>query len=231
MATFPHTRTPHSTRHSPHILHFNQSHHVWNCNIQHRTTFHIHWRHFAPNRSTTSRHTIPHHAINRSPHSDINYTSHCPTAHIALSQTTPHIHHAFYITAMFNKLSNHYGHTTRYIPQPDFASQHTTIPRRTMFHNTISVTLHDFTCSPYSTLHFIPHRSHIRMNKAQHPTSGIAKQIGPHHTMATTVAMWCVTDLVVLNVWNDVRCMVYYAGNVTVGCEILSICGGEMWNV
>ena len=100
MATFPHTRTPHSTRHSPHTLHFNKSHHVWNCNIQHRTTFHIHWRHFAPNRSTTSRHTIPHHAMHTSPHSDINYTSHCPKPHHT-SHTAFQL--SFYITAMSNK--------------------------------------------------------------------------------------------------------------------------------
>ena len=42
-----HTRTPHSTpRHIPlHTFCISIRHHVWNCNIPHRTTFDIYWSH------------------------------------------------------------------------------------------------------------------------------------------------------------------------------------------
>ena len=62
------------------------------------------------------------------------------------------------------------------------------------------------------------------MHKAQRPTSGVAKHFKshqiPHHAMC---------DLVVLNMWSDVRCgMVCCAGNV-VRCEILL--SGSRWDV
>ena len=128
-------------------------------------------------------------------------------------QTIPH-HSVFH---------NHISH---------LASQHIT-DSTSQTHFTPRLTLHDitFSISPYRTYsasYLIPHHSHIRMNKAQHPTSGIAKhstshQI-PHHTIPHH-AMWCVIWWN-WNMWNDVRCgMVCCAGNVPVWCEILLRCG------
>ena len=127
------------------------------------------------------------------------------------------------------------------IPQPHFTSCITThhhIPHaphhHPTFHNTSSDTAHVashhiahilhctlfFTsCSiapyrTYSTLHLILHHSHIRMNKAQHPSSGIAKhstshQIS-HHTIPHRTTVMCA-----LMVLKYVKCgMVCCAGNM-----------------
>ena len=110
-SNFPHTRTPHSTpRYIPHHTfcisviphhtmseiatfhiapHFRYTSH----HISHRTIIHIKSLH-------TSRHTIQSHHAHispcttpcTSPHSDINDTSHYPTAHIPNQTTLPTLH-------------------------------------------------------------------------------------------------------------------------------------------
>ena len=89
------------------------------------------------------------------------------------------------------------------------------------------LTLHNsiIPCRTYSTSHLIPHHSHIRMNKAQHPTSGITKCCTSHQ-----IPRYSTSHRVIWWYWNVVWCgMVSCTGNV-VWCEMLC-CGGEMWNV
>ena len=175
-----------------------------------------------------------HHSTSRHAHiTTFGYKLHVALFHCTRMafQTTPHIPHCIstvilYHTAMSNKVSNHSDHTTRYIPQPHFtsASQHTTIPRRTIFHNTISVTLPDITRSPYGTSVFYialystsqPHwLGWIRHNI---PHLALQNKIGPHHTMATT---WL--------------CDVWSGGIKCVECQMYGVlcrkCHGWMWNI
>ena len=95
-------------------------------------------------------------------------------------------------------------------------------PSRTLFQTTPHSRSHHHS-SPYrtySTLHLIPHHSRIRMNKAQHPTSGIAKHNTSHripqslHVMCDLVASWNY------EMWD-------WCGMVRVLCRKC----GLMWNI
>ena len=210
--------------------------HITPC-LKLQLTFHItpHLRslhHILAHHSTTGPHSTAHHAMHIA---TVEYKLHIPLSH-SLFQTTAHIPHCISTIiphhTMSNMASNH--STSLSIPQPHFTScitAHHHIPHAphhhsTSHHHISRLTWHCMTS--HLALHHIahilhrtffhPHHSHIRMNKAQHPTSGIAKhstshQI-PHHTISTSccVIWWYLTE-------NVVRCgMVCCAGNV-IWCE------------
>ena len=85
----------------------------------------------------------------------------------------------------------------------------------------------------YSTSRLIPHHSHIRMNKAQHPTSGTAKRrVAPNSTPHYSTSRHVMCDVVLKYVkctvmWNDVRCVLCRKCGLMTYCEVC----GEMWNV
>ena len=134
-----------------------------------------------------------------SPLSNINYTSHYPTAH-SKPQHTSHtaFQPSFHITPCLiwhQTIPHQYSTTTFHIlhhSTPPYSPCTTPSFHIASLHFMPHLTLHDITFSiapycTYSTSHLFPHHSHIRMNKAQHPTSGIAKhstshQI-PHHAV------------------------------------------------
>ena len=146
---------------------------VWNCNIPHRTTFHIYWHHISHQITPPHRRTIPHHAM----HITFKYKLH--------STRTKRPHHtshtafqpSFRITAMSNMASNHCT-SLGIRPQPHFIScitAHHHIPHRiTTFHNTssdiasqhISVASHHIAHILHRTLFHIT-ATIIGMNKAQ----------------------------------------------------------------
>ena len=137
---------------------------------------------------------------------------HCMISHVALHHIAHSLHCTlFHITATYCITAHHHiPHVPHHHSTSHYISQH-------------HLTLHDITCSitpyrTYSTLHFIPHNGHIWMNKAQYPTSGIAKQI-PHHTMAASRGdVWsggikCVE-------WCEIWYGVIFRKMSRVGCEV-----------
>ena len=173
-----------------------------------------------------------HITLSYSTHSKPHHTSHTAfqppfltTPGLIWRQTIPH-HVVFY---------NHISHLASQ-HTTTFPMHHTIIPHcNTTFHTWHCTTLQHH-MSHIFYIHLIPHHSHIRMNKAQHPTSGIAKRCTSHQIPHTTLFHITPCDLVVLKyvkcgvIWNDVRCKMCCVGNV-VWCEILLSCGSEMWNV
>ena len=162
----------------------------------------------------------------------VKYKLHIPLSHSSF-QTTAHIPHCISTIIPHHTMSNMASNnsTSFSIPQPHCITAHHHIPhaphhRSTSHHHISCLTWHCMTSHLAShhiahILHgtfFHPHHSHIRMNKAQHPTSGIAKhstshQI-PHHTISTSrcVIWWYLTENVV---WCGMVCC---AGNV-VWCQ------------
>ena len=211
LCNIPHHRTPQFTqRHIPHhTFCISIAFHITPClKWQHSTSHHIsHTYHISHQITPPHRHTVPHHA--RIPHhttctsrSNINHTSHYPTAHTAFQP-------AFRIKLIWRQTIPHYSVFHNHISH--LASVHHHIPHVPHHHSTLHrhishVTLHDITFSiaphrTYSTSHLIPHHSHIRMNKAQHPTSGIAKRhitpnSTPHYSTSRHVMWWY------WNMWN-----------------------------
>ena len=167
--------------------------HITPC-LKLQLTFHIapHLRslhHISAHHSTSRPHSTAHH-IKYKLHITLSHSTFQTTAHIPHCISTIIPHHT-----MFNWASNH--STSLGIPPSHFTScitaAHHHIPyaphhHSTSYHHISHLTLHAITsCITHSTLHPFPHHSHIRMNKAQHPTSGTAKpstshQI-PHHTI------------------------------------------------
>ena len=157
-----------------------------------------------------------------------------PTAHIPYHTTHPTLHFDHHSACLIGRQT--IPHHSVLLPQPHFTSCISTpcrhIPHAphhsTSHHNISHLTLHDITashhwCCTYSTLHLTsPHHSH-RVNKVQHPTSGIAKRWHITPNLTSRRVIWWYW-----NTWNVVWCgMMCCAGNV-VWCEILS-CGGEIW--
>ena len=212
LCNVPHTRTPQSTPcHIPHHTFAFQSHftlhHVWKSNIPHHIAFHT--SHFTVHHNFTLNHLapIPHHTHIllhtmhittfkyklHITHSKPHHTSHTafqPSFHITpcliWHQTIPH-HSVFH---------NHISHLASRHTNT-FPMHPTTIPHR-ITHFTPDIARHHsiIPCRTYSTSHLIPHHSHIRMNKAQHPTSGTAKcctshQIPHYSTPCDLVVLKC----------------------------------------
>ena len=186
---------------------------MWNCNIPHHW-LHVTSHHFTSNRSTTSPHTIPHHAHIpphttpcRLPHSNINCTSRYPTAHIP-------------------------NHTTRITPpcQSNMASNHSI----SVFHNHFSTSC--ITAHHYHITH-VPHRHstshhHISQHLAwpcrhrtlfhttatlgwiRHNIPHLALQNVPHHTAKFHTTLFYITPCDVVNtniemcgmMWDVVWC-------------------------
>ena len=96
------------------------------------------------------------------------------------------------------------AHHIPHAPHHHFTSHH--ISHRTL-HNITLTTPH----RTYCTSDLIPHHSHIGMNKAQHPTSGIAKHCTSRHVMCDLVVlkcgvMWDVVWCAVPEMRFDVKC-------------------------
>ena len=146
---------------APNSTHFAfQSQHVWNCNVPHQS-HHITWNHS----------TSAHHSTSR-PHSTM-HTLHIPLSHSTHSQPSFRITPPCLIVSNYSTSTFHIYHST-----PPYstcttpfhiASPHFTDMTSLMKHNA-------FYIAPYST----SPGSRIRMNKAQHPTSGIPYI--SHHT-------------------------------------------------
>ena len=130
-------------------------------------------------------------------------------------------------------------HHSVLLPQPHFTSCISTPPHSPSHHNISHLTLHDITashpwCRTYSTLHLTsPHHSH-RVNKVQHPTSGIAKrctsvshQIWHHAVWSGGIEireMWCDVEwCAVPEMWFDVKNIELWWWDVECQCNTLSL--------
>ena len=199
--------------------------HSTSHHISHRTIIHIKSLHHMSAHHSTCPHSTSHHTMHIATfkyklHITLHTThsTHSKAQHTSYTAFRP----SFY---MSNWASNH--STSLSIPQPHFTSCISTPPQSpcrvtTPFHihHISHLTLHDITashhwCRTYSTLPLIsPHHSHIRVNKAQHPTSGIAKHCTshqiPHHAVWSDGIeireMWCDMDwCAVPEMWFDVK--------------------------
>ena len=92
-------------------------------------------------------------------------------------------------------MSNSSHSTSLGIPQIHFTSlvtAHHRVPHLPHHHSTSHFTSDIAQHRTYHTIsHLIPHHGHIRMNKAQHCTSGIAKHCTSHHVMCDQVVLVC----------------------------------------
>ena len=156
-----------------------------------------------------------------SPQSNINYTS-LPTAHIPYHTTHPTLHFDHHSACLIGRQPFRiirYSTTTFHILHQHTATfaMHHIIPHRiTTFHTWRCTTSHHW-CRTYSTLHLTsPHHSH-RVNKLQHPTSGIAKRCTSHQIRHHAVwsdgieiremcdVEWCeILSWVVVRCWMSV---------------------------
>ena len=150
-----------------------------------------------------------------------------PTAHIPYHTTHPTLHFDHHSACLIGPRQT-IPHYSVLLPQPHFTSCISTPPHHSTSHHNIShLTLHDITashrhwCRTYSTLHLTsPHHSH-RVNKVQHPTSGIAKRCTSHQIWHHAVwsggieirEMWCDVE------WCAVPEMWYWAVVMRFECQ------------